>query len=130
MIEQSKRPLIVTIWAVLLGIGYAVDIFNALYAYGVARLDYAELNPGLFQIYRPIAWLAGVAIPVGLWLMRRWAVLLYALLQVSGAALIYFFQPPWAAGLPEWALPVSLVFPALFLITVLPYWGRMSWKAL
>ena len=101
-------------------------IVNAVFAYGVAKLDFAELNPGLFLVFRPFSWFAGLAIPFGLWAMRRWAILLYVLIQTLSVVLIHLVQPPWAAELPSWALPVAILFPVLFLATVLPYWSAMS----
>lgn len=122
---SAKRPWVITFWAVIFAIGATYDIIMAVIAYGLSQQDYSVLNPGPLAIFRPIAWVGFCVVPFGLWTMRRWAVVLYTLLQVSGVAVTYLARPAWLETYPSWTMPASLVIPAVFLVTVLPYWRDM-----
>ncbi len=98
----TRRPLALTLWAILFGLGAVRDVYAAVVAYAYLDQDYSVLNPGLFAYFRPIAWTAAVLIPVGLWFRRWWAVALYVVLQTCGVILVYVEQPTWADDLPAW----------------------------
>jgi hypothetical protein len=121
-----KRPWVITFWAVIFAIGAMYDIGMAVMAYIVAQQDYSTLNPGPLAFFRPIAWIGFCLVPFGLWALRRWAVVLYTVLQVSGVAVTYLAKPAWLESYPSWAMPLSLVIPGIFLLTVLPYWRDMK----
>lgn len=123
-----KRPAIIIAWIVLFTIGAIYDLVVAGAVYGIQGGDYQALNPGPLAVFRPIGWVGGVLVPIGLWFMRRWAVVVYVLLQISGTAMTFVVQPAWLAEYPRWALIASLILPAIFLLTVLPYWRSMTWK--
>lgn len=124
-----KRPWIITFWAVFIGLAALYDVAMAIWAYGLRGQDYFLLNPGLLAFFRPIALIGFPLVPIGLLLMRRWGVVLYISLQVLGVVVTYVAQPFWLENYPGWVLPVGLMFPVVFAVTVLPYWGEMDAKA-
>jgi hypothetical protein len=121
-----KRPVVITIWAIIFALGAAFDVVAAVNSYVLGSEDYNALNPGPLGVFRPIAWVGVVFVPIGLWFMRFWGVWFYVLLQAGGVLLTFIAQPAWLQSYPAWALPLSLVIPAIFILTTFPTWRTMS----
>jgi hypothetical protein len=121
-----ERPKIITIWALVLGVAAVFDLWSAVRSYAINQLDFRELNPGPLAVFRPIAWAVAVMLPIGLWFMRRWAVVLYPILQIAAVAVTYWAQPSWLSAYPGWAIPLTLSLPVLFLLTLMPHWKAMG----
>jgi len=124
-----KRPLIITIWAVLLTFAGLVGLASAAWLYASGQYREYGLYEGVYAFYAPVSHIFGAVIFVGVWLMRKWAFIGYVAGQILGYAVFWLSNPEWSSSMPfgGWG---SLVFAALFAATTLPYWRRMSWRPL
>lgn len=124
-----KRPLIITIWAILLTIAGLIGIISAAWLYVSGQYRDHGLYEGIYAFYAPFSHILGVVVFVGVWLMRKWAFVAYIAGQIAGAAVFWLVNPEWASVMPFGAWG-ALAFAALFAATTLPHWGRMTWRPL
>jgi hypothetical protein len=125
----GKRPIIITIWAVLLTISAVVGLIAAARMLSSGMAQELGLYEGVYGVYGPISLVIGLIVIAGIWTMRRWAFVL-AVVQYLLSGLIFLLAKPDWAGAAPWSGWGSFAMAALFGATTLPYWQRMTWRPL
>jgi hypothetical protein len=111
-----KRPMLITIVAVVLGILWLLNTYSVAVSYGAT-------STGRFAWIAVTHLVAGVSI-VGLWLMQFWGPALYLLGQAAGIAGWFMAPMPGAEdAIPPWAI---FIVPILYAALVLPFWKRFA----
>jgi hypothetical protein len=104
-----KRPIAITLISIFMGIGFAVAIFflisGKLHDFGTA-----------YKILFVSSTLVGFICMIGLWNMRRWAVILYAAFFIINLVVLFYLEK-WSAQ--------SALIPLCIIGITFSYYPRM-----
>jgi len=119
-----KRPLAIKIWTV---IWLATFVFQCWTAFGV-------VNPGPFSGGQWLIFAVSSAVQLGLtfalWRMSRIPVVVYFLGSTYNLVIGFFKEPSWHDRYPLLGPFVLIILMAIFALTILPHWKKMTWRPL
>jgi len=116
-----KRPLPITILAVVLIILAALNVVSIVATVGTASIGRTSWIIGTFVV--------SVASIYGLWRMRIWGPILYLASYLVGWIAFFVFPPADASTyLSTTGLVIAIAIPAIYLAVVLPYRNRFRFQ--
>ena len=118
-----KRPLAITVWAIILALFAIVRAVGLAGAYtgGHSGWRPESLELGLFSL---VVLAIQACAAVGLWANRRWAVVIYLAWSVIGFLLVFLWSARGIAP-PPFRSIMWIGWIAVFAATTLPNWNRM-----
>lgn len=107
---KSTRPIAITLLCLFM-------VFGGVVAVATFLTPVYEQFPAWYQYASAVSMAVGFIVVFGLWKMRRWAVMLYAIGAMGGQAV--------TIALGEWMVS-ALIFPLIALAIMAAYYREMD----
>ncbi len=120
------RPIAFTVWPLIW------TAVTAVQAWGVYKA-----SQHLGAVSTGIAWIPLIALTAlqlllifALWKLSRWPVVIYLAGCMYNLIAGFLSEPSWRERYPLLGPFVLIILMAIFAITVLPHWKKMTWRPL